>query len=132
MDGVPNSVISYLNDQTGGSGWGYNTSIVSATTFNNVEYLALYTVGYFPQWAMNSVVYLYDVSSMSAFTGNVNASDALKLSASVTSYNYSDPSEPRTGDVLLVPSTNGFKMSMYYIDNTCKTRGCYEFDCIKK
>lgn len=132
VDGVTNSVISYLNDQTGGSGWGYNNSIVSATTFNNVEYLALYTVGYFPQWAMNSVVYLYDVSSMSAFTGNVNASDALKLSASVTSYNYSDPSEPRTGDVLLVPSTNGFKMSMYYIDNTCKTLGCYEFDCIKK
>jgi len=50
----------------------------------------------------------------------------------VKSYNGADPTEPRTGDVLMMPSANGFKMSLFYIDNTCKTVGCYEFDCIKK
>lgn len=132
VDGASNNVVSALSAQSDGSAWGYNNSIVSVATFNNATYLALYSVGYFPQWAMNSILYLYDVSSVSGFTGSVDVTDILKMSTSVTSYSASEPSEPRTGDVLLVPSANGFKMSLFYIDNTCKTVGCYDFDCIKK
>ncbi len=132
VDGTSNTATSALGAQSDDSGWGYNNSIVSTTTFNKATYLALYAVGYFPQWGMNSIFYLYDVSSASGFSGTVDATDILKMSSSVKSYNAAEPSQPRTGDILLVPSTNGFKMSLYYVDNTCKTVGCYNFDCIKK
>lgn len=132
IDGNSNSAVSALGGQSDGSAWGYNNSVVTTVTFNKANYLALYAVGYFPQWGMNSILYLYDVTSMTGFSGTVNATDLLKMSSSVKSYNGADPSEPRTGDVLMMPSANGFKMSLFYIDNTCKTVGCYEFDCIKK
>ncbi len=110
----------------------YNSGGMERIVINKANYLALYAVGYFPQWGMNSILYLYDVTSMTGFSGTVNATDLLKMSSSVKSYNGADPTEPRTGDVLMMPSANGFKMSLFYIDNTCKTVGCYEFDCIKK
>lgn len=84
-------------------------------------------------WGMNSSIYLYDVTSLSSFSGYVDTSSSLVFSLpSITSYSSSDPSEPRTGDVLLKSSSNGYKLYLYYIDNTCKTLGCYSFDCIDK
>lgn len=128
-----NAVTSTLSAQSDGSAWGMNNGILDSRTFNNAHYMVLYSVGYFPQWGMNSSIYLYDVTSLSSFTGNVDTSSSLafKLS-SITSYNASDPSEPRTGDVLLQSASNGYKLCLFYIDNACKTLGCYEFDCIDK
>lgn len=128
-----NTVATTLSGQSDGSGWGMNNGILDARSFNNAKYLVLYSVGFFPQWAMNSSIYLYDVTSTSSFTGSVDKNPALVFSLSaITSYSAAEPSEPRTGDVLLKSSSNGYKLYLYYIDNTCKTLGCYSFDCIDK
>lgn len=126
-----NTVSSSLSGQSDGSGWGMNNGVLDSRTFNNAHYMVLYSVGYFPQWSMNSSIYLYDVTSTSLFTGYVDTSSSLAFSlSSITSYNASTPSEPRTGDVLLQSASSGYKLCLFYIDNTCKTLGCYEFDCI--
>ena len=128
-----NSVVSYLAGQSDGTGWGMNNGILDARSFNSAKYLALYSVGYFPQWSMNSSIYLYDVTSTSSFSDYVDTSSALVFSLSaITSSSSEEPSEPRTGDVLLQVSSNGYYLYLFYIDNTCKTLGCYSFDCIDK
>ena len=49
----------------------------------------------------------------------------------LSSYNSSD-GVAATGDVLLAPTTDGYKLRAYYVDNNCKVIGGYEFDCIDK
>lgn len=128
-----NNVVATLSGQSDGSGWAMNNGILDARDFNNAKYMVLYSVAFFPQWGMSSSIYLYDVTSTSSFSGYVDTSSSLVFSLpAITSYNTSAPSEPRTGDVLLQSSSNGYKLYLYYIDNSCKTLGCYTFDCIDK
>jgi len=120
-----------LNPQSDGSGWGYNNSCLDVKSFNGARYLSLCCVSHFPQWGMNTQLYLYDVTSTSLFTGTVDSSPSLSFNPTITSYNSTD-GVSATGDVLLVPSTDGYTLTLYYIDNNCKALGAYQFDCIKK
>lgn len=120
-----------LNPKNDGNAWGYNYSCLDTKPFNGARYLTMGAISHFPQWSMNTQIYLYDVTSMGQFTGTVDASPALTFSPAITSYNGTD-GVSATGDVLLVPSTDGYTLTLYYIDNNCKTLGAYQFDCIKK
>lgn len=126
-DGTTNAPTSYLapNDATGGN---YNYNSLDTREFNNMKYLALLTVSYFT-WS-NASLYLYDVSSFSNFSGTIDASKALiyekdNLGASTENYN-------AAGDVLMIPSKDGYKLDIYYVDNNMVTLGGVEFDCIDK
>lgn len=120
-----------LNPKDDGNAWGYNYSCLDVKPFNGARYLTLGCISHFPQWGMNTQVYLYDVTSMSQFTGNVDTSPALTFSPTINSFNSAD-GVSATGDVLLVPSADGYTLTLYYIDNNCKVLGAYQFDCIKK
>jgi len=120
-----------LNPQSDGSAWGYNNNCLDVKSFNGAKYLSLCCVSHFPGWGMNTQLYLYDVTSMGQFTGTVDTSLALTFKPTITSYNSSD-GVSATGDVLLVPSADGYSLTLYYIDNNCKALGAYQFDCIKK
>lgn len=128
--------LSYAN----GSAWGYANNSMDVREFNNAKYLSLYQLGYFPGWGMNSTMFLYDVSSPSNLAGDVESSSSLKDRISATIYTtvadpYSaegDACGPRTSDILMVPSADGYFLYIYYIDNTNLGLGGVQYDCIDK
>ncbi|MCI1779925.1 MAG: DUF5018 domain-containing protein [Bacteroidales bacterium] len=128
-----NVIENTVGPKSDGSAWGYNNSFVDVRTFNNIRYLMVYTQGYWPDWGLPATIYLYDVSSMSNFTGTVDSSPALyysKVLGAYTTIGYA--ASPRTGDILMLPSSDGFKLDLFYVDNTSLGLGCVEFDCIDK
>jgi len=128
-----NVTTANLTGQSNGSGWGYNNSCLDVRTFNNIQYLALYAIGYWPDWGLPATAYLYNVSSLSNFSDAVDTSPALYYSTTETAYtSIGYASDGRTGDVLLFPTTDGYKLDLFYIDNTSLGVGCIEFDCIDK
>lgn len=118
-----------LAAQTSGNAWGINNNLTDAKEFNNARYLALYCPSHFPNWGINSELYLYDVSGMGNFSGNVNSSNALVFSAN---YGQLGSIVAASGDVLIAPTTDGYKMQVFTIDFNTGNFACYEFDCIDK
>lgn len=118
-----------LAAQTSGSAWGINNNLTDAKEFNNAKYMALYCPSHFPNWGINSELYLYDVSAMGNFSGNVNSTNALVFSA-----NYAQLGSivAASGDVLIAPTTDGYKMQVFTIDFNTGNFACYDFDCIDK
>lgn len=128
--------LTYAN----GNAWGYANNSMDVRAFNNAKYLSLYQLSYFPGWSMNSSMFLYDMSSPSNFTGDIESSSSLFYHVPATIYTtvadpYSaegDACGPRTSDVLMFPSTDGYFLYVYYIDNTCLGLGGLQYDCIDK
>ena len=114
-----------------GNSWAMNNNCLDARTFNNAQYLVLVSTAHFPQWGGTPYLYMYDVTSDGSFTGTVSTSDALTFNPSLSSFGSAD-GVAATGDVLLAPTTDGYKLRLYYVDNNCKIIGGYEFDCIDK
>jgi len=116
-----------LADQTSGNGWGINNSLADAKEFNNAKYLAFYCPSHFPGWGISSELYIYDVSAMASFTGNVDKSSALVFSAK---YGSVGNEVSASGDVLIAPSADGYKMQVFTIDFNAGNLACYEFNCV--
>jgi hypothetical protein len=138
VNGSSNAASSYLSAIGDGNDWGRSNGILDAKAFNNATYMALYSVSYFPMWGIPSALFMYNVTSISSFgNATVDGSTSLVFSnSSISSYNDNvgdtSGSASRTGDVLLYPSSDGYMLDLYYIDNTQGVIGCYEFDCIDK
>jgi hypothetical protein len=116
-----------LADQTSGSGWAINNSLADAKEFNNAKYLAFYCPSHFPGWAISSELYIYDVSDMASFSGNVDKTNALVFSAK---YGVVGNAVAASGDVLIAPSADGYKMQVFTIDFNVGNLACYEFNCV--
>lgn len=116
-----------LADQTSGSGWGINNSLADAKEFNNAKYLAFYCPSHFPGWGISSELYIYDVTSMGNFKGNVDNTSALVFSAK---YGVVGNQVAASGDVLIAPSADGYKMQVFTIDFNAGNLACYEFNCV--
>lgn len=132
VDGTTNSVISSITDTNNGNSWGMNNNCLDAKTFNGAKYMSLFCVSHFPHWGMDAALYLFDTSNLSNFSGNLNNSPALAFMTGGLTMNSSQEGPAATGDVLMVPSPDGYKLHVYYIDNNCRVMGAYEFDCIDK
>ncbi|HEX2845442.1 MAG TPA: DUF5018 domain-containing protein [Chitinophagaceae bacterium] len=118
-----------LAAQTSGNAWGINNNLTDAKEFNNARYMVLYCPSHFPYWGLNAELYLYDVSSMGNFSGNVNSTNALVFSAN---YGELGTNIAASGDVLIAPSTDGYKMQVFTIDFSVGNFACYEFDCVDR
>ncbi len=116
-----------LADQTSGSGWGINNSLADAKEFNNAKYLAFYCPSHFPGWGISSELYIYDVSDMASFNGNVDKTSALVFSAK---YGSLGNAVAASGDVLIATSSDGYKMQVFTIDFNTGNLACYEFNCV--
>ncbi len=115
-----------------GGDWMANQNCLDTKPFNNARYLALFTPNFFPQWGGVPQLHIFDITSMSLFSGDINTTSALAFSnTACPSFNSGD-GVAAMGDVLLVPSLDGFKLHVYYFDNNNKVLGSYEFDCIDK
>ena len=131
VNGTSNNASKSLSNSDNGNSWAMNNNCLDARTFNNAQYLVLVSTAHFPQWGGTPYLYMYDVTSDGSFTGTVSTSDALSFDPSLSSFGSAD-GVAATGDVLLAPTTDGYKLRLYYVDNNCKIIGGYEFDCIDK
>lgn len=120
------------NDDTG---WGYNANCLDSKRFNNVDYVALLAVSHFPNWFIGPELYLMNVGDKSFIQSDaVWTSPALVLASdSIECYQQASyqPSSA-TGDVIISPSADGFKLYIYYYDHHCAVVGGYVADCIKR
>ena len=131
VNGTSNNASKSLSNSDNGNSWAMNNNCLDARTFNNAQYLVLVSTAHFPQWGGTPYFYMYDVTSDGSFTGTVSTSDALTFNPSLSSFGSAD-GVAATGDVLFAPTTDGYKLRLYYVDNNCKIIGGYEFDCIDK
>jgi uncharacterized lipoprotein YddW (UPF0748 family) len=105
----------------------FNNAALDARAFSSSRYLALYSVPYFPEWSLQSHLYVYDVTDMTKFTGSVNSSAALMYNADVPSYNTASVGNAGRGDVTVSPSVDGSDLDVYYVDNSTMSLGCTRF-----
>ena len=115
------------------SGWALNPHCLDSKCFNNTHYVALLVTSHFPHWGNGPQLYLYDVNDKSKLSGeNVSVSPALALAnANLDWYQKSDTGTA-SGDVLLAPTGDGFKLYVYYYDHNSGVVGAYAADCIAK
>ncbi|GAO44074.1 hypothetical protein FPE01S_03_01140 [Flavihumibacter petaseus NBRC 106054] len=118
-----------LGPQTSGNAWGINNNLTDAKTFNNAKYMVLYCPSHFPYWGINSELYVYDVSAMGNFSGNVNSTNALVFASG---YGQLGANVAASGDVLIAPTADGYKMQVFTIDFSVGNFASYEFDCVDK
>lgn len=115
------------------TGWGLNPNCLDSKRFNNVNYMALFVVSHFPHWGMGPELYLYNVNDKSKFTGTTVADVAcLELVNDFGSWPQAGDTGVASGDVVIAPSADGFKLYIYYYDHNSQVFGGYVADCIKK
>jgi hypothetical protein len=127
------STTPLVKDDTGNA-WGFNTAAIDVRDFNNSRYLALFEMGYWPDWGLTGHVYLYDASTPSSVTGNLTGSPALKYTQTVGDLfgNLGYASDGRFADCLITPSADGYFLYIFYTSNTHLSFGCVQVDCIDK
>ena len=106
--------------------WGVNPNCLDLKVFNGTPYLTLFAVSHFPQWEIRPKLRLYDATDPSAvrlLLGNDNLSIFQKGARN----------EPTgaSGDVVLVPSVDGYRMYLYYYDHHTQVIGAYVADCFE-
>lgn len=119
------------------SGWGLNPNCLDAKSFNNVDYLALFVVSFFPCWGMGPELYLYDVTDKAQVTGgDVTQVPGTVLSNRAISWyqqgSYDASNNCAVGDVVIAPTADGFTFQLYYYDHHSQVIGGYSADCIKR
>lgn len=115
-----------------GNAWGWQTNNLDAKRFNNADYLAVFVASYFPSWGIGPSLYLLNVSDKSTLTGSFNSCPATVLSNKNIAWYQTGANAVATGDVLIAPSADGFKIYIYYYDHNSQVIGGYFADCIKK
>jgi hypothetical protein len=133
MDGTTFTCSKLLDAYTTFSNAPINRSI-SAKHFNNARYVALLAVGAWPAWAVNTYIYLYDMTSLAGMSGTIESTTALMLAQEPTSFyeqgGGTGGNVAPVGDVILVPSSDGYYMSLYTIANNDRVVVGYQVDCI--
>ena len=127
---VDGSLFASVGSDT--TGWGLNPNCLDSKRFNNVNYVALFVVSHFPAWGMGPQLYLYNVNDRSKFTGtSVTDLACLELTNQAISWYQTGSYSVASGDVVIAPSADGFKLYIYYYDHNSQVVGAYVADCIK-
>lgn len=116
---------------TGGN-WAINPNFMDAKSFNNKNYAALFVVSHFPHWGSGPQLYLYDITDRTALGDNYESSSAAVLSNPAMEWYQKGDTGYATGDVIITPSPDGFKVMVYYYDCNSHVLGGYSADCIKR
>ena len=115
------------------TGWALNPNCLDSKQFNNRNYVALFVVSHFPAWGLGPQLYLFDVTDKSQLTGgDVASSPALVLVNDAIDWYQTGDYSVASGDVIIAPSANGYKLYIYYYDHNSQVLGAYAADCIKK
>lgn len=126
-----NTIATQLSNPSGNS-WGQNQNCLDSKQFNNANYVALFLVSHFPHWGIGPELYIYDVNDKSKLTGDIASAPSLVLSNNSMNWFQSSTTGTASGDILIAPTADGFKMYVYYYDNNSGVIGAYVTDCIDK
>lgn len=122
------------DDET--NAWLLNPNCLESKKFNNASYLTLLVCHHFPAWDKQPSLWVYDLADPSTFTGNYQNSTSLVTYNSWLIYfnatNAADNLTQSSGDVIMAPSADGFKVYIYYYDHYAGMIGGYSADCVKK
>ena len=106
--------------------WSVNPNCLDAKTFNGARYLALFTVSHFPQWECKPRIHFYDATDPSG-ASVLFQNDAIKIfQKGARNEEYG-----AAGDVALVPTTDGYRLYVYYYDHHTQAIGAYVADCFE-
>ena len=123
---------AYASVASDSTGWGLNPNCLDSKRFNNVNYMALFVVSHFPAWGMGPQLYLYNVNDKSKFTGTTAWDLAcLELANQNIAWYQVASYSVASGDVVIAPSADGYKLYIYYYDHNSQVVGAYVADCIK-
>ncbi len=127
-------MVSKSMGTTSESSWAWNTNGLDCKFYNNVQYLAMLVLAHFPAWGGHPSLYIYNVSNKASLTGEFTDSPALFVSSqNIDSFNGANADATlSSGDVVMAPSADGFKIFIYYYDQYAGTIGGYSADCIKR
>ena len=109
---------------------------IGAKHFNNARYVALFATGAWPAWAVNTYIYLYDMTSLAGMSGSIEATTAMMFNLEPETFyeqgGGTGGGVAPVGDVILVPSSDGYYMALYCIDNNNRLVVGYQVDCIDR
>ena len=104
--------------------WANNPNCLDSKTFNNSRFMTLFVVSHFPQWGIAPMLYVYDITDP--------ASPVLGFSNEGISWYQKGAAGIASGDVVLAPAKDGYKLYVYYYDHNAQAVGGYVGDCIKR
>lgn len=109
--------------------WGANSNYnaVDAVEFNGALYTAVYGGMHFTY--SQCVAFMQDVTTLTGFTGTIQDSPSTVWESA--QYKFGNPVFA-SSDIIMIPSSDGYKLKLFYTDGNCRSLVAWEFDCIDK
>jgi len=104
--------------------WANNPNCLDSKSFNNARYMTLFVPSHFPCWGIGPMIYLYNITDPAA--------PAIEFSNESIGWYQQGTYAGASGDVVVSPAADGYKMFVYYYDNNSQVVGGYSVDCIKR
>lgn len=103
----------------------YNTNVMDAKTYNNATYAIHLTTSHFPMWGIGPQLRVFDATTPTSIKDGkpVIADTAIEWFQTAAA-------GCAAADVVMAPSSDGFKAYIYYYDHNAGVIGGYVADCI--
>lgn len=105
--------------------WANNPNCLDVKTFNGTRYMTLFVVSHFPQWGTSPRLYLYDITDPSSASVVMSNRDIAWFQKGTNA------DGGASGDVVMMPTPDGYRMYVYYYDHHAQAIGAYVADCFK-
>lgn len=103
----------------------YNTNVMEAKTYNNAPYAIHMVSSHFPMWGCGPHIRVFDISSPGSIKDGMTV-----LENTAIEWYQTAAQGCAAADVIMAPSTDGFKVYIYYFDHNAGVIGGYVADCI--
>ena len=103
----------------------YNTNVMEAKTYNNAKYAIHLVSSHFPMWGCGPQLRVFDISTPTSIKDGATVMQNTSIEWYQTA-----ASGCAAADVIMAPSTDGFKVYIYYFDHNAGVIGGYVADCI--
>ena len=103
----------------------YNTNVMEAKTYNNAPYAIHMVSSHFPMWGCGPHIRVFDISTPGSIKDGMTV-----LENTAIEWYQTAAQGCAAADVIMAPSTDGFKVYIYYFDHNAGVIGGYVADCI--
>jgi hypothetical protein len=103
----------------------YNTNVMEAKTYNNASYAIHMVSSHFPMWGCGPHIRVFDISTPGSIKDGMTV-----LENTAIEWYQTAAQGCAAADVIMAPSTDGFKVYIYYFDHNAGVIGGYVADCI--
>ena len=123
-----------LASNIGNNDWLIRAGCLDSKNFNGATYMAHFALHYFPGWAEQPSLWVYDIGDPATVAGKYQESSSIVAYDSwVEHYGASTYQDTRScGDVVMAPSADGLRLFIYCYDHYANVLCCYAADCVKR